>query len=74
MASITDLTKAEAEGVKLALAHPSDEGDLEGAISLLDTSIDYAQVEEGGVRILLFHALFANVYEGTPAAQNRRLH
>ena len=74
MTLITDLTKAEAEGVKLALYHLVDEGSLEAAISLLETSIEFTQTETGGMRNLMFHALFASVYKGTPAVQNRHLH
>lgn len=58
MNHITNLTYAEAEGLKLALAQLIDERDLDAAISLLETSIDFARTEAGGMRALMFKALF----------------
>jgi hypothetical protein len=74
MTSITDLTKAEAEGIKLALSYLVAEGKLDAAISLLETSIEFTQTETGGMRSLMFHALFATVYEDAPNEKKRRLH
>lgn len=58
MNHITNLTYAEAEGLKLALAQLIDERDLNAAISLLEISIDFARAENGGMRALMFKALF----------------
>ena len=74
MTPITDLTKAEAEGIKLALSHLVAEGKLDVAISLLETSIELTQTETGGTRSLMFHALFATAFEDKPAISNRHLH
>ncbi|MDB2579292.1 hypothetical protein N9Y00_09725 [Tateyamaria sp.] len=74
MTPITVLTKAEAEGIKLALSHLVAEGKLDAAISLLETSIEFTQTETGGMRSLMFHALFATAFEDQPAVANRRLH
>lgn len=74
MTPITDLTKAEAEGIKLALSHLVAEGKLDAAISLLETSIEFTETETGGMRNLMFHALFATAYEDAPKEKKRRLH
>ena len=58
MNHITNLTRAEAEGIKLALAQLIDERDLDAAISLLETSIDFAKTEKGGLRASMFRSLF----------------
>lgn len=52
MTPITNLTKAEAEGIKLALSHLVAEGKLDAAISLLETSIEFTQTETGGMRMM----------------------
>lgn len=74
MTLITDLTETEVEGIKLALSHLIDEGDLEGAISILETSIEFVETETGGIRRFMFQALFSTVYDDKPAVSNRRLH
>ncbi len=60
MNPITDLTDSEAKGLKLALSHLIDEGDLVGAFSLLGTSIEFVETETGGIRAFLFQVLFAD--------------
>ena len=58
MEHFTDLTHAEAENMKLALAQLIDERNLDAAISVLEASIDFARIEDGGMRALMFGALF----------------
>jgi hypothetical protein len=57
MSHITNLTRAEAEGIKLALAQLIDERNLEAAISLLEASIDLSGTENGEMRALMFKTL-----------------
>ncbi len=74
MTPITDLTDAEAKGLKLALSHLIDEGDLEAAISLLETSIQFVETETGGIRAFLFQVLFADACGQLTSAPISRLH
>lgn len=69
MNHIANLTRAEAEGIKLALAQLIDERDLDVAISLLETSIEFAKTENGGMRALMFKSLFA-VAHSKPAVSS----
>ncbi|CRL12278.1 hypothetical protein NIT7321_03152 [Phaeobacter italicus] len=74
MTPITDLTDAEAKGLKLALSHLIDEGDLEAAISLLETSIQFIETETGGIRAFLFQVLFADACGQLTSTPISRLH
>lgn len=74
MTPITDLTTAEAKGLKLALSHLIDEGNLEVAISLLETSIEFVETETGGIRAFLLQVLFADACGQLTSAPTFRLH
>jgi hypothetical protein len=54
----TNINRAEAEGIKRALAQLIDERDLNAAISLLETSIDFSKTKDAGIRDLMFKSLF----------------
>lgn len=49
MFPVTNLIKAEAEGIKLALSHTIEEGKLEAQILLFETSIDFTLAETSGM-------------------------
>jgi hypothetical protein len=71
---ITDLTNVEAKGLKLALSHLIDEGDLEAAAALLDTSIQFVENDTGEIRTFLFQVLFSEACRQLTSAPISRLH
>ncbi|WP_066702886.1 hypothetical protein [Celeribacter ethanolicus] len=58
MNHFSNITSAEAAGIKLALAQLIDERDLKGAVSMLEATIEGAKAEKGHVRDLYFDSLF----------------
>lgn len=55
---ITNLTRAEAEGLKTALSHLIDERNLTAGVSLLEASMELANSGLHGIRPVMFQALF----------------